>query len=95
MCPLWVHIIAKPTIADYNIVSFNHKLIKFCFQVPNSNKKNFLILKTKKLIKRLVSHIATKNFKLIRRYKLYSQKTNKENLKFFLCNIKYLIYFFI
>ncbi|MFR4904387.1 MAG: transposase [Fusobacterium sp.] len=75
--------LARPAIADYRIVSFNHDFVKFWFQTPDSNKKNFLILETKKFIGRLVSHIAPKNFKMIRRYGLYSRRAKKRKIKTF------------
>ena len=75
--------LARPAIADYRIVSFNHDFVKFWFQTPDSDKKNFLILETKKFIGRLVSHIAPKNFKMIRRYGLYSRRAKKRKIKTF------------
>ena len=71
----------RPAIADYRIVSFNHDFVKFWFQTPDSDKKNFLILETKKFIGRLVSHIAPKNFKMIRRYQgFYSRRAKKRKI---------------
>lgn len=73
--------LARPAIADYRIVSFNHDFVKFWFQSPDSDKKNFLTLETKNFIGRLVSHIAPKNFKMIRRYGLYSRRAKKRKIK--------------
>ena len=73
--------LARPAIAERRIISYNQNFVKFWFQTPDSDKKHYVTLETKNFIGRLVAHIAPKNFKMIRRYGLYSRRAKNRKIK--------------
>lgn len=74
--------LARPAIAEYRITSFNDQLVTFWFKRPDSDSKEYLTLPMEKFIGRILSHIPPKNFKMVRRFGLYSRRTkNKESKK--------------
>ena len=73
--------LARPAIAEHRIISYNQNFVKFWFQTPDSDKKHYVTLETKNFIGRLVAHIAPKNFKMIRRYGLYSRRAKNRKIK--------------
>ena len=73
--------LARPAIAERRIISHNQNFVKFWFQSPDSDKKHYVTLETKNFIGRLVAHISPKNFKMIRRYGLYSRRSKNKKIK--------------
>lgn len=70
--------LARPAIAEYRITSFNDKTVTFWFEDINTKKKSYLTLTVEKFIGRTLSHIPPKNFKMVRRFGLYSRRTKNK-----------------
>jgi hypothetical protein len=70
--------LARPAIAEYRIIFFNEKIVKFWYQNPDSKKKLTITLSMKKFLGRILSHIPPKNFKMVRRFGLYSRRSKNK-----------------
>ena len=70
------HYLARPPIAEYRITFFNSSIVKFWFKNPDSNNKIFLTLDINTFIGRLLAHIPPSNFKMVRRFGIYSRNSN-------------------
>lgn len=70
--------LARPAIAEYRIVSFNNEFVKFWFKDPDSTKKQYLTLTIDNFIGRIISHISPKNFKMVRRFGIYSRRSKNK-----------------
>ena len=68
--------LARPAIAEYRITFFNSSIVKFWFKNPDSNNKIFLTLDINTFIGRLLAHIPPSNFKMVRRFGIYSRNSN-------------------
>ena len=66
--------LARPAIAEYRITDITDSSVTFWYQKPDSPKKIFLTLPMTQFIGRLLAHIPPKNFKMIRRFGLYSRR---------------------
>ena len=74
--------LARPAIAEYRIIFFNSKIVRFWYQKPDSKKRFTLTLSMEKFLGRILSHIPPKNFKMVRRFGLYSRRSkNKKSRK--------------
>ena len=70
--------LARPAIAEYRIIFFNEKIVKFWYQSPDSKKKITITLTLEKFLGRILSHIPPKNFKMVRRFGLYSRRSKNK-----------------
>lgn len=70
--------LARPAIAEYRITSFDEKFVTFWFEDLVTKKKKFLTLTIEKFIGRILSHIPPKNFKMVRRFGLYSRRSKNK-----------------
>ena len=70
--------LARPAIAEYRITSFNDKTVTFWFEDLVTKKKSFLTLSISKFIGRILSHIPPQNFKMVRRFGLYSRRSKNK-----------------
>lgn len=70
--------LARPAIAEYRITSFNDRTVTFWFEDLNTKKRSYLTLTIEKFIGRILSHIPPKNFKMVRRFGLYSRRTKNK-----------------
>lgn len=70
--------LARPAIAEYRIIFFNSNIVKFWYQSPNSKKKLTITLTMETFLGRILSHIPPKNFKMVRRFGLYSRRTKNK-----------------
>lgn len=70
--------LARPAIAEYRIISFNDKIVNFWFKEAESNSKKFLTLSMGVFLGRVLSHIPPKNFKMVRRFGLYSRRSKNK-----------------
>ena len=70
--------LARPAIAEYRITAFNDKTVTFWFKDLSSNQKRYLTLTLEKFLGRILSHIPPKNFKMVRRFGLYSRRTKNK-----------------
>lgn len=66
--------LARPAIAEYRIIDFNENFVKFWYKLPDSDNKLHLTLTMEEFLGKLLSHIPPKNFKLVRRFGLYSRR---------------------
>ena len=73
--------LARPAIAEYRIVSFDDEFVKFWFKDPDSSKKQYLTLTIDNFIGRIISHISPKNFKMVRRFGIYSRRSKNKTPK--------------
>ena len=73
--------LARPAIAEYRIISFNEHYVTFWYKNPNSNKEKRITLPMKKFLGRVLSHIPPKNFKMVRRFGLYSRRSKNKTPK--------------
>lgn len=73
--------LARPAIAEYRITDITDSYITFWYQKPDSPKKIFLTLPMTQFIGRLLAHIPPKNFKMIRRFGLYSRRYKNKKPK--------------
>lgn len=70
--------LARPAIAEYRIISFNDKIVKFWFKETDSNRRKHLTLTMDIFLGRILSHIPPKNFKMVRRFGLYSRRSKNK-----------------
>ncbi len=70
--------LARPAIAEYRIIFFNSKMVKFWYQESDSKKKITMTLTMEKFLERILSHIPPKNFKMVRRFGLYSRRAKNK-----------------
>lgn len=70
--------LARPAIAEYRITSFNDKVVTFWFKDPDSDKKKYITLTMEKFLGRILSHIPPRNFKMVRRFGLYSRRSKNK-----------------
>lgn len=75
--------LARPAIAEYRITNITNSNVTFWYQKPDSNKKIYLTLSISQFIGRLLAHIPLEDFKMIRRYGLYSRRHKKKKPKKF------------
>ncbi|WP_432205594.1 transposase (plasmid) [Cetobacterium somerae] len=73
--------LARPAIAEYRITDITDSSVTFWYQKPDSPKKIFLTLPMTQFIGRLLAHIPPKNFKMIRRFGLYSRRYKNKKPK--------------
>lgn len=66
--------LARPAIAEYRIIDFNKEFVKFWYKLPDSDNKLHLTLSMEEFLGKLLSHIPPKNFKMVRRFGLYSRR---------------------
>lgn len=73
--------LARPAIAEYRITNITDSTVTFWYQKPDSSKKIYLTLPMAQFIGRLLAHIPPENFKMIRRYGLYSRRHKNKKPK--------------
>lgn len=73
--------LARPAIAEYRITNITDSTVTFWYQKPDSSKKIYLTLPIDQFIGRLLSHIPPEDFKMIRRFGLYSRRHKKKKPK--------------
>lgn len=69
--------LARPAIAEYRIISYDGKKVRFWYIDHTSNERKEEELDALRFIGRLVMHIPKKHFKMVRRYGLYRRDMNK------------------
>ena len=68
--------LARPAITEYRITFFNSSIVKFGFKNPDFKNKIFLTLDITTFIGKLLTHIPPSNFKIVRRFNIYSRNSN-------------------
>lgn len=69
--------IRHPPIAEYRITGYDEKQVTFWYEDTKTGKKVTVTLDKFEFIKRVLSHIPEKNFKIIRCYGVYSRRGHK------------------
>jgi len=72
--------LARPAIAEYRIISYDGKSVKFWYIDVDTKEKEILELPLFEFMFRVIQHIPPKNLKLVRRYGIYSRRI-KSRLK--------------
>lgn len=70
--------LARPAIAEYRIISYDGKFIKFWYKDVETKEKEILELPLFEFMFRIIQHIPPKNLKLVRRYGIYSRRIKKK-----------------
>lgn len=73
--------LARPAIAEYRIISYDGKMVKFWYEDHTTNEIVERELPVLEFIGKLIMHIPKKNFKMVRRYGLYRRDLNKLSKK--------------
>lgn len=66
--------LARPAISENRLVSIVNDQITFWYKNPDSDEKLFKTMHINKFLGKLLSHIPLKNFKMVRRFGLYSRR---------------------
>lgn len=69
--------LARPAIAEYRIISYDGKKVKFWYIDHRNEKRKEEELDVLDFIGKLIMHVPKKHFKMVRRYGLYSRDINK------------------
>ncbi|MCL5780133.1 MAG: transposase [Firmicutes bacterium] len=69
--------LARPAIAEYRIISYDGKKIKFWYVDHTDQKRKEKELDALEFIGKLIMHIPKKHFRMVRRYGLYRRDINK------------------
>jgi len=69
--------LARPAIAEYRIISYDGKKIKFWYVDHKDHERKEKELDALEFIGKLIMHIPKKHFKMVRRYGLYRRDINK------------------
>jgi hypothetical protein len=69
--------LARPAIAEYRIINYDGKNIKFWYIDHTDHKRKEKELDALEFIGKLIMHIPKKHFKMVRRYGLYRRDINK------------------
>lgn len=70
--------LARPAIAEYRITYFNDDIVKFWYEDAKDKKRYHLTLSMEDFLGRILSHIPPKNFKMVRRFGLYSRRSKNK-----------------
>ncbi|QTL96916.1 IS91 family transposase [Iocasia frigidifontis] len=70
--------LARPAMAEYRILEYDGKKVRFWYEDHNTKKRKELLLDVLDFIGRLIMHVPKKYFKMVRRYGLYSRGFNKK-----------------
>jgi len=73
--------LARPSIAEYRILEYDGKKVKFWYEDHKTKKRKEITLPVMQFIGRLIMHIPKKHFKMTRRYGLYRRGFNKRAQK--------------
>lgn len=73
--------LARPAMAEYRILEYDGKKVRFWYEDHNTKKRKELTLEVLDFIGRLIMHVPKKHFKMVRRYGLYSRDFNKRAQK--------------
>ena len=73
--------LARSAITEYKITSLNNNTVTFWFEDLVTKKRTHLTLIIVKFIRRILSHILPKNFKIVRRFGLYSRRVKNKTSK--------------
>jgi hypothetical protein len=73
--------LARPSIAEYRILEYDGKSVKFWYEDHKTKKRKEITLPVMQFIGRLIMHIPQKHFKMTRRYGLYRRGFNKRAQK--------------
>ncbi|MDA8334486.1 MAG: transposase [Peptococcaceae bacterium] len=68
--------LARPAIAEYRIISYDGKTVRFWYIDHNTEKRAEAELDVLEFIGRLTMHIPKKHFRMVRRYGLYRRGKN-------------------
>ncbi len=79
--------LARPAIAEYRIISYDGKTIRFWYIDVDSKEKEVLEPPLFEFMFRIIQHIPPKNLKLVRQYGIYSRRI-KNKLNEILKNLK-------
>jgi hypothetical protein len=69
--------LARPAIAEYRIISYDGKKIKFWYIDHRTERRKEEELDALEFIGKLVMHVPKKHFRMVRRYGLYRRDINK------------------
>lgn len=69
--------LGKPAIAEYRIMEYDGEKVTFWYMSHETKKKEILTLPVLDFIGRVIQHIQKKGFRFVRRYGLYSRRSNK------------------
>lgn len=73
--------LARPAIAEYRILSYDGKRVRFWYEDHETKKIEELELDVLDFMGRLIMHIPKKYFKMVRRYGLYRRERNNQAKK--------------
>lgn len=73
--------LARPAIAEYRIISYDGKTVKFWYEDHKTGEIVERELPVLDFIGKIIMHIPKKNFKMVRRYGLYRRDLNKLSKK--------------
>lgn len=73
--------LARPAIAEYRIISYDGKHVRFWYEDHQTGKREELELSVIEFIGKLIMHIPPKSFKMVRRYGLYRRDKNTQARK--------------
>jgi len=67
--------LARPAIAEYRIVEYDGKVVKFWYEDHQTGKRVDETLPVYKFLYKLIQHINPKHFRMVGRFGLYSRRT--------------------
>lgn len=70
--------VRHPPIAESRIISYGREKVRFWYRESGSKKKVIVTLGKFEFIRRLLSHVPEKNFKIARCYGIYSRKSKTQ-----------------
>jgi hypothetical protein len=73
--------LARPAIAEYRIVSYDGKEVRFWYEDHKTKKRVDEVVSVYRFIYLLLQHIPPKHFRMVSRYGLYCRQKNKESQK--------------
>ena len=73
--------LSRPAIAEYRISGYDGKSVTFCYEDKNSREKITVKMDALDFIDKLVNHIHSNGFRVVRRYGLYSRRKNKFSIE--------------
>lgn len=80
--------LSRAPIAEYKILDFSDNKVTFYYEDLSNNKEKVEVtMEVEEFLSKLIIHIPPKNFKMIRRFGIYSRNIKKE-LKFIISKIK-------
>lgn len=68
--------LARPAIAEYRILEYNGAEVKFWYEDHKTKQKVELVLSVMEFIGRMIMHVQSKHFRMVRRYGLYRRNFN-------------------